>query len=73
VVERQNQSVVGTVRAMLKTANLPGEFWGETMVTAVYILNRALTRSLERTPYMVWHGEKPFKYITCLLLDVLHM
>jgi hypothetical protein len=45
---------------MLKTANMPGEFWGEAVVTAVYILNRAPTRSLEgKTPYEVWHGKKP--------------
>ena len=30
------------------------------MVTAVYLLNRAPTRSLAgRTPYEAWHGTKP--------------
>jgi hypothetical protein len=48
------------VRAMLKTANMPGDFWGEAVVTAVYILNHAPTCSLDgRTPYEVWHGKKP--------------
>ncbi|KAK1618802.1 hypothetical protein QYE76_024319 [Lolium multiflorum] len=41
-----------------------GEFnsmdFRKAMVTAVYILNRAPTRSLESvTPYKAWHGRKP--------------
>jgi hypothetical protein len=35
-------------------------FWGEAVVTAVYILNRSPTKALEgRTPYEAWHGRKP--------------
>jgi hypothetical protein len=31
------------------------------MLTAVFILNRSPTHCVEgRTPYEVWHGEKPF-------------
>jgi hypothetical protein len=34
-------------------------FWGEAVVTAVYILNRSSTKALNgRTPYKAWHGCK---------------
>jgi hypothetical protein len=39
---------------------MPTEFWGEAMITAVYLQNRLSTKSLAgRTPYEVWHGRKP--------------
>jgi hypothetical protein len=35
-------------------------FWGEAVVTAVYILNRSPTKALNSmTPYDAWHGRKP--------------
>jgi hypothetical protein len=46
-------------RSLLKGRQVPSEFWGEAVVTAVYLLNRAPTRSLAgRTPYEAWHGVK---------------
>ncbi|RLN39601.1 hypothetical protein C2845_PM01G10330 [Panicum miliaceum] len=59
VVERRNQTVVGTARSMLKAKGLPGTFWGEAVTTAVFILNRSPTRSLDgKTPYEA-HGDRP--------------
>jgi hypothetical protein len=47
-------------RSLLKGRQVPAEFWGEAVVTAVYLLNRAPTKSLAgRTPYEAWHGVKP--------------
>jgi hypothetical protein len=44
---------------MLKMLGMPGEFWGEEVVTTVYLLNSAPTQSLDgKTPYEVWHGKK---------------
>jgi hypothetical protein len=35
---------------------MPAVFWGEAVVTAVYILNRSPTKALNgRTPYEAWH------------------
>jgi hypothetical protein len=35
-------------------------FWGEAVVTVVYILNCSPTKALNgRTPYEAWHGRKP--------------
>ena len=60
VVERRNQTVMGVARSMMKAMSLPGWFWGEAMNTAVFILNRAPTQSVDvKTPYEVWHGTKP--------------
>ena len=60
VVERKNRTIMSLVRSMLKEKNLPRELWGEAVNTAVYLLNRASTRSLKGlTPYEAWIGRKP--------------
>jgi hypothetical protein len=60
VVERRNQTVVGMARALLKQRGMPAVFWGEAVLTAVYILNRSPTKALDgKTPYEAWHGRKP--------------
>jgi hypothetical protein len=60
VVERRNQTVVGMARALLKQRGMPAVFWGEAVVTAIYILNRSPIKALNgRTPYDAWHGRKP--------------
>jgi transposase InsO family protein len=60
VVERRNQTVVGMARALLKQRGMPAVFWGEEVVTTVYILNRSPTKALNgRTSYKAWHGRKP--------------
>jgi hypothetical protein len=60
VVERHNQTVVGMTRALLKQRGMPTVFWGEAVVTAIYILNRLPTKALNsRTSYEAWHGRKP--------------
>ena len=59
-MERQNQSVVGMARSMLKAKGMPGWLWGEAVAMVVFILNRSPTRSVEgKTPYEVWYGAKP--------------
>jgi transposase InsO family protein len=60
VVERRNQSVVGTARSMLKAKGLPGMFWGEAVNTAVYLLNRSSSKRIGgKTPYELWNGGSP--------------
>jgi hypothetical protein len=54
------QTVVGMARALLKQRGMPAVFWGEAVVTAVYILNCLPTKALNSgTPYETWHGRKP--------------
>jgi hypothetical protein len=60
IIERRNQTVVGMARALLKKMRMPAVFWGEAVVTAVYIFNRLPTKALNgRMPYEAWHGRKP--------------
>jgi hypothetical protein len=60
VVERHNQTVVGMARTLLKQRGMSAAFWGEVVVTVIYILNRSPTKALnDRTPYEAWHGRKP--------------
>jgi hypothetical protein len=60
VVERRNQTVVEMARCLLKAMQVPPQFWGEAVNTAVYLLNRAPTKSLDsKTPFEAWHGRKP--------------
>jgi hypothetical protein len=52
--------MVAMARALLKQQRMPVEFWGEAVVTAVYLQNRLPMKSLAgRTPYESWHGRKP--------------
>jgi IS30 family transposase len=60
VVERRNQTVVAMARALLKQRRLLARFWGEAVVTAVHLLNRAPTKALSgMTPYEAWHNKAP--------------
>jgi transposase InsO family protein len=60
VVERCNQTVVSMARAFLKQRGMSAKYWGEAVLTAVYILYRSPTKALDRmTPYEAWHGRKP--------------
>jgi hypothetical protein len=66
VVEHHNQTVVGTVCSMMKTTGMPREFWGEVVMTVVYLLNWSPTHSLEgKTSYEAWHGNKPAVHHLC--------
>lgn len=60
MVERRNQTVVEMARCLLKTMKVPPKFWGEAVCTAMYLLNRYPTKSLNSmTPFEAWHGSKP--------------
>jgi hypothetical protein len=60
VVERRNQTVVGMARTLLKQRGMPTVFWGEAVVTVVYILNRSPTKALNGGMlYEAWHERKP--------------
>jgi transposase InsO family protein len=60
VVERRNQTEVAMARSMLKGRGVPNTFWGEAVMTAVYLLNRSFTRAVDgKTLYELWHGTPP--------------
>ena len=59
VVERRNQTIIETTRSLLMTVEMSGRFWGEAVMTVVYLLNRSLTRSLNgKTPHEAWYNKK---------------
>lgn len=39
IVERNNRTIFETVRTLLNSANVPHEYWAETMDTAIYLIN----------------------------------
>ena len=59
VSKRRNRTLLDSVRSMMSLTDLPVSFWGYALETAVFILNRAPSKSVETTPYEVWHGTKP--------------
>ena len=59
VVERRNQTIMAMATTLLKSKNVPGTFWGEAVLTPVYLLNRAPTWSVVRkTPYEARYHKK---------------
>ncbi|KAJ9545765.1 hypothetical protein OSB04_025472 [Centaurea solstitialis] len=59
VSERRNRTLLHMVRSMMYHSTLPMSFWGHAFETAAHILNRAPTKSVEKTPYELWKGKKP--------------
>ncbi|XP_074572622.1 uncharacterized protein LOC141829102 [Curcuma longa] len=60
VAERKNRTILNMARSMLKSKDMPKEFWAEAMACAVYLSNRSPTKSLKNvTPQEAWSGWKP--------------
>ncbi|KAK3121549.1 hypothetical protein QOZ80_8BG0656020 [Eleusine coracana subsp. coracana] len=60
VMERRNQTVLATARALLKQRKVPALYWGEAVSMAIFLLNHAPTKALDGlTPYEAWTGKKP--------------
>lgn len=61
VAERMNRTITEMARALVIAAELPKTFWGEAVLTAVYLINRSPTKALKtnKTPYELWHNQKP--------------
>jgi transposase InsO family protein len=59
VSERRNHTLLDSVRSMMSLTDLPVTFWGYALETVAFILNRAPSKSVEMTPYELWHGKKP--------------
>ena len=54
VSERRNMALKDMVRSMINQSTLPESFWGETLKTTTYILNRVPTKVVTKTPYELW-------------------
>lgn len=40
-------------------ADLPISFWGDALLTVIYVLNRVPSKSVVSTPYELWTDRKP--------------
>ncbi|XP_074306249.1 uncharacterized protein LOC141641488 [Silene latifolia] len=59
-VERKHRHLVETARAMLLHAKLPKKFWGESILTATYLINKLPTPILDwKSPSEVLMGKLP--------------
>ena len=44
---------------MMSHSDLPTTFWGYTLETATFTLNRVPSKSVQKTPYEIWTGKRP--------------
>ena len=44
---------------MMSLADLSLSFWGYTLKSVAFTLNRAPSKSVEMTPYELWFSKKP--------------
>jgi transposase InsO family protein len=51
IAERKNRTLTELVNAILGTAGISKEWWGETILTACHVLNRVRTKNKEITPF----------------------
>src|SRR6516165_4455936 len=64
VSERRNRTLLDMVRSMMSCTTLPISFWGYAIESAMFILNRVPSKSVEQTLYEIWTGKKPsFSYM----------
>ena len=63
IAERKNHTQTELVNAMLETAGLSKEWWGEAILTACHVLNRVPTKNKETTPFEKWEKRLNLSYL----------
>jgi transposase InsO family protein len=51
ISERRNMTLLDMVRSIMSQAELPHSFWKFALKTAIFMLNRMSSKSVEKTPY----------------------
>jgi len=59
VSERHNRTLMDMVRSMLSNSSLPVLLWMYALKTAMYLLNRILSKAVQKTHFELWIGRKP--------------
>jgi hypothetical protein len=57
--EQRNRTLLDMAKSIMSQTDLLWSFWGYTLETALFTLNRVPTKSVERTPYEIWAGKRP--------------
>ena len=64
MTERKNCTFKEMMNVMLISYGLPQNMWGETILSANYLLNKAPRKNEQKTPYEIWKGRQPsYKYL----------
>ena len=59
VAERMNRTIVEKVRCMLRATKLPKSFWGATVLTSCYLINKSPSALLEfDVPKKAWTSKE---------------
>ncbi|KAG7546410.1 Integrase catalytic core [Arabidopsis suecica] len=59
-VERKHRHILNIARSLLFQVALPTSFWGESVLTAAYLINRTPTPILDgKTPYEILYSTSP--------------
>ena len=61
VAERMNRTLVECARCMLEHAGMTKKYWGEAVMTAMFLRNRCPTRAISqnKSPHQIWTNKKP--------------
>lgn len=60
VVERKHRDILEVARVLRFQGTIPIRFWGECVLTAVYLINKLPTPVLKgKSPYELFHKHKP--------------
>lgn len=60
VAERMHRTILNMARALRFQASVPLKFWGDCVLTSVYLLNKLPTRSLHyKTPFEILYSTPP--------------
>ena len=64
MAEKKNCTFKEMMNVMLISYGLPRNIWGETILSANYLLNKAPRKNEQKTPYEIWKGRQPsYKYL----------
>jgi hypothetical protein len=58
IAEKKNCTLTELINAMLDTAGLSKEWWGDAILTACHVLNRVPTKNKEITPFEEWEKKR---------------